>query len=649
MTSETAHAAAPTGAAQRAAGQGTAAQKPANPATVAFRQLGAAAKAHGLQQQFAGIARMIKESRGRPPSIVVVGEMNRGKSTLVNALLGVPGAAPTGPVEMTALAVNYRPADESFLLGEAELEYATEPHLRRIPAAELPRWVRLDSPALLDAEEPPLQASRAVRPGFVQNCTLVDTPGAGGLSEAYALRALSRARDASVLLVVTDATGRITAPALDFLQRCSAHVEHVVVAVTKIDLYQNAWQRIVDENRAVIGERVPRLAQVPIIGVSGAWGERAAAEPDAGRRRRLYDASRIPALAEALRAPLERASQLPTLNALRQGIALLQAPLTALQTEREALGGAVEKQDELLEVRRHREQLLRTFEDSRYDWNAQVDRVRVDLSAANSRLAREFGAHWREKVQQKGTGISQKQALVLQNELAADLEHQVNRSLHGIAERSGQLLQELYAAAGMDPHKGLYREVERRAREVAGAPNAPIEHKSASLDPRTLFAGTLMGSGMGSIAMTALSAANPAIGAALAATALAPIIGPVAGMVVLGSLGAVLARRQSKRQAFLQTVNDATIELRELLERAVRGVLQVVSTDAKKVFDRDLKQSAAEAKAELDRLESAKRASEAERKQRIAKLDPRIAALTKAIADADREVRRLVSTATVSP
>ena len=610
------------------------AQRPANPATVAFRQLGAAAKAHGLQPQFAAIARMIKDSRDRPPSIVVVGEMNRGKSTLVNALLALPGAAPTGPHELTALAVNYRPAVDGFPLGEAELEYASEPRLRRIPASELPKWVRLDSPTLLDADEQPLQASLAVRPGFVQNCIIVDTPGAGGLSEAYAMRALTRARDASVLLVVTDATGRITAPALDFLQRCSAQVEHVVVAVTKIDLYQNAWQRIVDENRAIIAERVPRLDGAPIIGVSGAWGERAAAEPDAARRRRLFDASRIPLLAEALRAPLEQASHLPTLNALRQGVALLQAPLTALQTEREALGGVVERQDELLEVRRHREELLRTFEDSRYDWNAQVDRVRVDLSAANSRLAREFGAHWREKVQKRGTGISEKQALVLRNELAADLEQTVSRAMRGIAERSGRLLHELYAAAGMDPQRSLFGEVERRAREAGDSPRGPIEHESASLDPRTLFAGALMGSGMGNLALGAVTAS------------LGPLAAPLIGMAVLGSLSALLARRQAKRQSFLQTVNDATIELREVLERAVRGVLQVVSTDAKKVFDRDLKQSAAEAKAELDRLESARRASQTERAQRIKQLDPRIAALTKAIDDADREVRRLVSSAT---
>ena len=603
-----------------------AAAKQPNPATLAFRGLGQAAKAVGLQQQFAGIARMVKDARGRTPSIVVVGEMNRGKSTLVNALLASPGLAPTGAQELTGLSVAYVPASESFPLGTAELEYGPESPRRRIPAAELPNWVRLDSPTLLQADPPPTQALLAVRPAFIQRCAIVDTPGSGGLSEAFALRALSRAREASVLLIVTDAGGRITAPALEFLVSCSSQVESVVVAVTKIDMYRNSWERIVDENRRIIAEREPRLASVPIIGVSGAWGERAAAEPDAAARQRLFDASNVPELARVLRRPLERANQLPTLNALRQGIALLQTPLTRMRTEREALGGAVEKQDELIEVRKHREELMRKFEDSKYDWGAQVDRVRVDLTSANSRLVREFGAHWKQRVQSKGAGIGAKEAMMLQQELAADIEVNVNRAMAGITDRSGKLLFDLYSAAGMDPHRSLLGEVERRAREVGDSPRAPLEYQSASLDPRTLLSGALMGSGVGSIALGAL---------------LGPVGAALIGMSVMGSLAALLARRQAKRQSLLQTVQDATIELREVLDRAVRNVLQVVSTDAKKVFDRDLRQSANEAKAELQRLESAKRASETERAARIQQLEPRIAVLAKAVEDADREVRRL--------
>lgn len=601
-----------------------------NSATLAFRELGAAAKANDLSDRFAGIARMIKSSQGRQPSVVVVGEMNRGKSTLINALLGAPGMAPAGPMETTGLAVSYVPANEKFPLGQSELEYASEPRFRRIPTEELEQWIRIDSPTLRDAEEPPLQASRAVTPSSLGNVAVVDTPGSGGLSEAYAMRAIARAQDASVLLIVTDAAGRITKPALDFLAHCSTMVESVVLAVTKIDLYRGHWQAVLEENRQILAERDPRLGRVPIIPVSGAWGERAAAEPNEERRRKLYGSSNIHELVRALRTPLERATKLPTLNALRQGIGMLEKPLVRLQTEREALGGIVEKHDNLIAVRDHREKLLRTFEDSKYDWNAQVDRVRVELTAANSRLSREFGAHWKDRVQKFGTGMGEKQSVEIMNEMAADIEVQVGRALRGIVQRSAGLLNDLYSAAGMDPSTSLLAEVERRAIEANASPKGGVERGTASIDPRMMVSGVLMGSGLGGL--------------------LAGVIGiaaPFVGIAVMGSLSVILARRQAKRQSVLQTVNDATVELRETLDRAVRGVLGVVSTDARKVFDRDLRQSATDAKTELARLESAKRASESERERRLAQINPKITQIEQAMGAAHDEILRLTDASSV--
>lgn len=595
-----------------------------NSATLAFRELGAAAKANGLSERFTIIAQTIKQTQGRRPSVVVVGEMNRGKSTLVNAILGVPGLAPVGASEMTGLAVSYVPESADFPHGQAELEYASEPRLRRIDAAELPQWVRIDSPVLLNAEEPPLQASLAVKPSPLGGVAVVDTPGAGGLSEAYALRAIARAQDASVLLLVTDAAGRITRPALDYLAHCSTMVEWVVLAVTKIDLYRGQWQAVLEENRRILAERDPRLGRIPIVPVSGAWGERAAAEPDEDRRRKLAGSSNVHELVRILRAPLEQAAKLPTLNALRQGIGMLEKPLVQLRTEREALGGIEEKHDNLLAVRDHRERLLRTFEDSKYDWNAQVDRVRVDLTAANARLSREFGAHWKDRVQKYGTGMGEKQSVAIMNEMAADIEVQVGRALRGIVRRGAGLLTDLYSAAGMDPSVGLLAELERRAVESSTGQQASLERGTASIDPRMMVSGLLMGSGIGGML-----------------TGLVGIAAPLVGIAVMGSFSIILARRQAKRQSVLQTVNDATIELRESLDRAVRGVLGVVSTDARKVFDRDLRQSANEAKTELARLEAAKRASKFERERRLAQIDPKIAQIEQAMRAANDEILRL--------
>ncbi|MGO1545125.1 MAG: GTPase [Gulosibacter sp.] len=609
----------------------TASKPQPNSATLAFRQLGAAAKTHDLGDRFSGIARMIKETQGRLPSVVVVGEMNRGKSTLINAILGAPGTAPVGATETTGLAVNYIPEHEKFPFGQAELEYASEPRLRRIPAEELDQWVRIDSPELLNADEPPLQASRAVKQSPLGRVALVDTPGSGGLSEAYAMRAIARAQDASVLLIVTDASGRITKPALEFLAHCSTMVESVVLAVTKIDLYRGHWQAVLEENRQILAERDQRLGNIPIVPVSGAWGERAASEPNEERRRKLYGSSNVHELIRALRTPLERSTKLPTLNALRRGIALLETPLVQLQAEREALGGIVEKHDNLIAVREHREKLLRTFEDSKYDWNSQVDRVRVDLTSANARLSRQFGAHWKDRVQKYGTGMGEKQSVAIMNEMAADVEVQAGRALRGIVQRSGGLLTDLYAAAGMDPQNSLLQEVERRATEAGTGPKDGVERGTASVDPRMILSGVMMGSGIGG--------AVSGLGAFLGLASLTVL--PLFTIPLMTGFSVLLARRQAKRQSVLQTVNDVTMELRETLDRAVRSVLGVVSTDAKKVFDRDLRQSATEAKTELARLESAKRASESERERRLAQINPKIDQLQQAMGAAHDEILRL--------
>lgn len=593
-----------------------------NAATIAFRQLAAAAKAHGLGEDFAEIAEIVRRAQGAAPSVVVVGEMNRGKSTLVNGLLGIPGAAPSGPTETTALAVNYEQAGR-LEQGQAELEFANEPWRRLVPASELPEWVRLDSPRLIAAEEAPLQATLAVPPGLVAGATIVDTPGAGGLSEAYALRALSRAQEASVLLVVTDASGRLTAPAVDFLDRCAAKVDAVVIAMSKIDLYRPSWEQVAEDNRRVLAEHGPRLGRIPIVGVSGAWAERAAAEPDPARRARLLEASRLPALVEHLSIPLERAARLPTRNALRQGCALLAPILSRLQAER-AANADIGDADQLRRLRDRRAQLREQIDDAKYGWNAEVDRVRAALTTENSRRTREFSAQWRERVTGRAMGLSKAQAVVLQNELAAAVEVEATEAAGRIITAGVRLLEDLYGSVGMRPRPGVIVELERRARQLAG-PSQTVERQAAPLDPRMLLSSGIMGIGIGNIALGTL------IGVAA----------PLVGVAVMAGLGSVLMKRQATRQSIVQVVQETALELREQLDRVVRSMLSVVVSDGRKHFDRDLRQALSSTSSELERAERAARASTAERTQRRNELTPQIDAISLAIHDAEREVDRL--------
>lgn len=226
---------------------------------------------YDLRDEFRDIVGRMRASRSERPSVVIVGEISRGKSTLINALLGVPGFATVGELETTSLVVNYEPADEAHRVGSAALEFEREPRLRPMHPHDLEAWIA----AAHDDDEPggtpverPLQAHVRAPDGLLPGVTLVDTPGTGGLSEAYALRALRRAEAASVLVLVTDASGRITKPALEFLASCAERVDRIVVAVNKIDVYRHGWQAVLEENRQIILGSHARLRRVEIVGVS---------------------------------------------------------------------------------------------------------------------------------------------------------------------------------------------------------------------------------------------------------------------------------------------------------------------------------------------------------------------------------------------
>jgi hypothetical protein len=130
-----------------------------------------------------------------PLRVAVVGRVNAGKSTLVNALLG-RRVAPTGNVETTTLVTWYRygapeRAELRLLDGGTLALPGTEPGL---PAADLPVDRSLVSHAIVHLQEAALK-----------ELTLIDTPGlaaATGENEAATRRAVLDAEQAHALLYV---------------------------------------------------------------------------------------------------------------------------------------------------------------------------------------------------------------------------------------------------------------------------------------------------------------------------------------------------------------------------------------------------------------------------------------------------------------
>jgi hypothetical protein len=227
------------------------------------------------------------------PSIVVVGETKRGKSSLVNMLLGVPGLSP----------VDAAVATSAFL----EFSHAAAPGaLAHLPGREDPVQLGLSDlrdwgtvlGRLPDGLRPPRRIEVGHPAPLLRYLSLVDTPGVGGLDPLHAEIALDAVDRATALLFVVDASAPFAKPELDFLVEASKRVNFVVFALTKADAYPG-WRTILADDRGQLQAHAPRFGAAPWFAVSPRLAELALTLPgDAAGE--LIAESRIAELQHAL-------------------------------------------------------------------------------------------------------------------------------------------------------------------------------------------------------------------------------------------------------------------------------------------------------------------------------------------------------------
>lgn len=240
----------------------------------------------------ADIDQLRRRQVGRP-AVVVVGETKRGKSSLVNALVGVPNLSPVDVAVATA----------AYL----EVQYATTEGARAwLPGREEPvplglgdlrDWATLRG-QLSEGTRPPRRVEVLHPAPLLRYLTLVDTPGTGGLDPAHAEVALDAVERASALLFVVDASAPFAQPELDFLIEASKRVNLVVFALSKIDAYPG-WRTILADNRAQLQAHAPRFGTAPWFPVSAHLAELAVGLP-APAAAELVAQSRIADLQHAL-------------------------------------------------------------------------------------------------------------------------------------------------------------------------------------------------------------------------------------------------------------------------------------------------------------------------------------------------------------
>jgi hypothetical protein len=212
-------------------------------------------------------------------TILVVGAPGCGKSSVIDALLGVPGSAsadPGGDGAARPEGVVARPVTSAYLSfrhGDTAAAYAY------VPGHRGPRQMAVDEVRDGDAAavvrggpgRPPRRAEILLPVDLLRSVGLVDTPGVGGVDRACTEIVLDALDNGAGLMFVAEAATALPPEQLDFLAQVEQRGMPVTFVLTKIDEYPQ-WPAVLSANQNLVHDHAPRLATSPWYAVSTLHG-----------------------------------------------------------------------------------------------------------------------------------------------------------------------------------------------------------------------------------------------------------------------------------------------------------------------------------------------------------------------------------------
>jgi len=183
--------------------------------------------------------------------LAVVGQFSRGKSTLMNAILGHP-YLPTGALPMTSVLTN--------------VTYGSRPrvmvrrHHDRLPIqTSLEELVRFVAQSSAEREELQVTSAEVQVPAEILRLGFhfIDTPGIGSAVAANTATTKHFLPEADAVIFVTGFDAPLSEPELEFLVEVRRHVEKLFFVVNKLDLVS---PREADEVVEFVHQRLGRQA-----------------------------------------------------------------------------------------------------------------------------------------------------------------------------------------------------------------------------------------------------------------------------------------------------------------------------------------------------------------------------------------------------
>jgi GTPase SAR1 family protein len=183
--------------------------------------------------------------------LVLLGQFKRGKTTLLNALLGVD-LLPTGVLPLTSIVTLVRYGLEA----SANIEFL-DGHTQPVPLPEIPNFVtELGNPrnkkrvARVEVTYPAA--------GLADGLCLVDTPGIGSIFEHNTQISYEFVPQADAAIFIFSPESPLSQVELDFLHHIRAHVEKIFFVLNKADQVTDSERReILEFARQTIRQQMP--------------------------------------------------------------------------------------------------------------------------------------------------------------------------------------------------------------------------------------------------------------------------------------------------------------------------------------------------------------------------------------------------------
>lgn len=223
-------------------------------------------------------------------TLAVVGQFKRGKSSLMNAIMG-QDLLPTGILPLTSAItmLQYGP-QARLLIYKQGLSYPLEAPLRELPEFVTEKGNPGNVKGIIRAcVELPIALLR-------RGLEFVDTPGIGSAIEANTLTTQRFLPKSDAVIFVTSVDSPLTRAESDFLQQVREHVRKIFFVVNKIDLISgDQWQEVLHfvEERIAKVTQAERIKIFPVSSLNGLQAKLAGAESG-------YRESGLSALEEAL-------------------------------------------------------------------------------------------------------------------------------------------------------------------------------------------------------------------------------------------------------------------------------------------------------------------------------------------------------------